>query len=256
MHSPTDPTAEASAPGTRRAAPPTLGDYHAVNKGGGLFSEATGQWVGAVLAAVAYRRGLAPTVLTVANLLVGAATAVTVVATAGPVADGRLPAWPVGLVALLGWQLAYAFDCADGQLARATGQTSHAGARVDILCDAALQIGLVTAVAAVASAQRPDAPTWLTVVFAGTWMVSLVTSALESGPAAASMVPSRSLPVRVVKLVRDPGALFFLAGLVVLLLPAAALWYVVAFAIVNGGFLLASIAFSARTALGTGERAR
>lgn len=236
-------------PAAHPVPPPTLRDYHAVNKGGGLFSEATGQWVGAVLAATAYRRGVAPTVLTVANLVVGLATSVTVVATASAVADGRLPAWPAGLVALLGWQLAYAFDCADGQLARATGQTSHAGARVDILCDAALQIGLVTGVAAVAVAQRPTTPAWLVAVFAGTWMVSLVTSALQSGPAAASMVPSRSLPVRVVKLVRDPGALFFLAGLILLLVPAAAVWYVVAFAVINGGFLLASIAFAARAAL-------
>jgi phosphatidylglycerophosphate synthase len=229
--------------------PPTLRDYHAVNKGGGLFSEATGQWIGAVLAAAAYRRGWAPTVLTVANFVVGVATSVTVVATAGAVADGRLPAWPAGLVALVGWQLAYAFDCADGQLARATGQTSHAGARVDILCDAALQIGLVAGAAAVAVAQRPTTPAWLVAVFAGTWMVSLVTSALQSGPAAASMVPSRSLPVRIAKLVRDPGALFFVAGLILLLVPAAAVWFVVAFAVINGGFLLASIAFAARAAL-------
>src|SRR5690606_12815538 len=106
------------------------------------------------------------------------------------------------------------------QLARATGQTSAAGARTDILCDVASQIALVTAVAVVAVAQRPDTPVWLVVVFAGTWLTNLVTSALQSGPAAASMVPSRSLPVRVIKLVRDPGAVFFLAALILLAAPA------------------------------------
>lgn len=232
------------------AAPrPGLTDYYAVNKGGGLFSEATGQWVGAVLAATGRRLGLAPTALTLVNLLIGLATSVTVIVLAEPVAAGTVPAWLVGVLALVGWQLAYAFDCADGQLARATGQTSMAGARTDILCDVASQIALVTALAAVAVAQRPATPAWLVAAFAGTWMVNLVTSALQSGPVAASMVPSRSLPVRIVKLVRDPGAVFVLAALILLLAPALMVWFVAAFAVVNGGFLLASIAFAARSGL-------
>lgn len=228
-----------------------LSDYHAVNKGGGLFSEATGQWLGAAFAATGHRLGLRPTVLTLVNLAIGLATSVTVIALAEPVADGTVPAWPVGLLALVGWQVAYAFDCADGQLARATGQTSVAGARTDILCDVASQIALLTAIATVAVAQRPGTPVWLVGAFIGGWMVNLVTSALQSGPAAASMVPSRSLPVRVVKLIRDPGALFFVAALILLVAPAGMVWFVAAFAIVNGGFLLASIAFSARAGLAT-----
>jgi phosphatidylglycerophosphate synthase len=228
---------------------PGLADFYAVNKGGGLFSEATGQWLGAALATAGARLGLAPTLLTLFNLAIALATAVTVVLLAEPVAAGSVPAWPVGLVALVGWQLAYAFDCADGQLARVTGQTSPAGARTDILCDVAAQIALVTALATVAVAQRPGTPAWLVAGFAGTWMVNLVTSALQSGPTAASMVPSRSLPVRVAKLVRDPGAVFFLAGLVLLLAPAGMVWFVAGFTILNGGFLLASIAFSARAGL-------
>jgi phosphatidylglycerophosphate synthase len=231
--------------------------FYAVNKGGGLFSEATGQWIGAVVAATGRRLGLTPTVLTLVNLAIGLATSVTVIALAEPVADGRVPAWPVGLLALVGWQLAYAFDCADGQLARVTGQTSTAGARTDILSDVASQIALVTALGTVAVAQRPETPTWLVGAFAGTWMVNLVTSALQATPAAASMVPSRSLPVRIAKLIRDPGLLFFVAGLILVFAPAAILWFVIVFAVVNGGFLLASIAFSARrswTERGQGDR--
>jgi phosphatidylglycerophosphate synthase len=228
---------------------PRLADFYAANKGGGLFSEATGQWVGAALAVAGRRLGLPPTALTLANLAIGLATSVVVTGLAGPVAAGTVPAWPVGLLALVGWQLAYAFDCADGQLARVTGQTSPAGARTDILCDVASQIALVTALGAVAVAQRPGIPVWLVAAFVGSWLVNLVTSALQSGPAAASLVPSRSLPVRVVKLVRDPGALFFVAALILALAPAGTYWFVVAFALVNSGFLLASIAFSARAGL-------
>ena len=80
-------------------------------------------------------------------------------------------------------------------------------------------------------------------------MVNLVTSVMQAGPNAASMVTSTSLPVRVVKLVRDYGAVISLAGLVLLLVPQWTIWLLVAFTVVNGGFLLASIAFSARAAL-------
>jgi phosphatidylglycerophosphate synthase len=227
---------------------PRAADFYRVNRGGGLFSEALSQRLGAVFAAAGNRLGLSPTALTVTNLVLGLAVSVTVVALAEPVADGRVPAWAVGLIALVGWQAAYALDCADGQLARVTGRTSSAGARVDVLCDVAAQIALVTALSATAVAQRPSTPAWLVSAFAGTWMVNLVTSVMQSGPNAASMVPSRSLPVRVVKLIRDYGAVIFVAALVLLLAPAWSVWLIAAFTLVNGGFLLASIAFSARSA--------
>ncbi|RAO13105.1 CDP-alcohol phosphatidyltransferase family protein [Micromonospora noduli] len=228
---------------------PTVADFHRVNRGGGLFSESISQWLGAVFALVAQRLGLRPTALTITNLVLGLATSVTVVALAGPVAAGDVPAWVVGLLALVGWQVAYSLDCADGQLARVTGQGSAAGARVDVLCDVAAQIALVAALAATAVAQEPGTPTWLVATFAGTWMVNLVASVMQAGPNAASMVTSTSLPVRLVKLVRDYGAVVFVAAVVLAVAPALVLWVMVAFTIVNGGFLLASIAFSARASL-------
>ncbi|WFE95279.1 CDP-alcohol phosphatidyltransferase family protein [Micromonospora sp. WMMD987] len=228
---------------------PTVADFHRVNRGGGLFSESVSQWLGAVFALVAQRLGLRPTALTITNLVLGLAASVTVVALADRVAAGAVPAWLVGLVALVGWQVAYALDCADGQLARVTGQGSAAGARVDVLCDVAAQIALVAALSATAVAQRPETPTWLVATFAGTWMVNLVTSVMQAGPNAASMVTSTSLPVRLVKLVRDYGAVIFVAGLVLMAAPALVFWVIVAFTVVNGGFLLASIAFSARASL-------
>lgn len=228
---------------------PSVADFHRVNRGGGLFSESVSQWLGAVFALVAQRLGLRPTALTLANLVLGLAASVTVVALADEVAAGTVPAWAVGLAALVGWQVAYSLDCADGQLARVTKTGSPAGARVDVLADVATQIALVAALSATAVAQRPSTPTWLVALFAGTWMVNLVTSVMQSGPNAASMVTSTSLPVRLVKLVRDYGAVIFVAGLVLAFAPALTFWVIVAFTIVNGGFLLASIAFSARASL-------
>jgi hypothetical protein len=63
------------------------------------------------------------------------------------------------------------------------------------------------------------------------------------------MVTSTSLPVRLAKLVRDYGAVIALAGLVLTVAPAWTVWLVAAFAVVNGGFLLASLVFSARSSL-------
>jgi phosphatidylglycerophosphate synthase len=227
---------------------PTASDFYATNRGGGLFSEAVGQHVGARIALAASRLGLSPTVLTVVNLVLGVAVSVAVIALAPAVARDDVPPWAVGLAALVGWQLAYAFDCADGQLARVTGRTSPAGARLDVLCDVAVQVALVTALGATAAAQSPSTPAWLIAAFAGSWMVNMVTSVLQSGPEAASMVPSRSLPVRVVKLVRDYGAVIALAGLVLTLAPQWTVWLIVAFTLVNGCFLLASVAYAARAA--------
>ena len=228
---------------------PTAADFYSTNRGGGLFSEAVSQHIGAHIAARAYRYRLAPTVLTVANLGLGCLASFVVIAAAGPVAQGRIWAWPIGLLALIGWQVAYALDCSDGQLARVTGQASTAGARVDVLCDVAAQIALVAALAATAKAQVPATPAWLLAAFAGTWMVNLVTSVMQSGPQAASMVTSRSLPVRVVKLVRDYGAVIALAGLVLTVAPQWTIWLVCLFTLVNAGFLAASIAFAGRQAL-------
>ncbi len=246
-----DPSASAGPPGgsAHLAGTPTAADYYAVNRGGGLFSEAISQRIGARLAVGAQKRGLAPSVLTVFNLGLGCLVSFVVIAAAGPVADGRIWAWPIGLLALVGWQLAYAFDCSDGQLARVTHRTSVAGGRLDVLCDVAVQISLVAALAATAEAQVPDTPAWLLAAFAGTWMVNLVTSVMQGGEQAASMVTGRSLPIRLVKLVRDYGAVIALAGVVLIVAPQWTIWFVSLFTLVNAAFLAASVVFSARQAL-------
>ncbi|WP_203825241.1 CDP-alcohol phosphatidyltransferase family protein [Actinoplanes palleronii] len=228
---------------------PTAADYYAVNRGGGLFSEAISQRIGSRLSVFAFKNKLSPTVMTVGNLGIGCLTSFVVIAAAGPVADGSGFGWLVGLIALVGWQLAYAFDCSDGQLARVTGQTSAAGGRLDVLCDVAVQSALVAALASVAKAQEPDTPAWLLAAFAATWMVNLVTSVMQHGDQASSMLSSTSLPVRAVKLVRDYGAVIALAGVLLTVAPQWTVWFVALFTLINAGFLAASIAFTGRTAL-------
>jgi phosphatidylglycerophosphate synthase len=220
---------------------PSFHDFYRVNRGGGLYSEALSQRLGALVAMGAVRARIRPTTLTLTNLVIGLAVAVAVITRAA-----HWSTW-VGVLALVGWQVAYVLDCSDGQLARVTGQGSAAGARVDILCDVASQVALVAALSTVAW-HRSHVPLWLVGLFCGTWLVNIVTSVLQTGPNAVSMVPSRSLPVRIVKLIRDPGVIFLVAGLVLAVAPGLTVWYIVAFTIINGGFLLASIAFTARAA--------
>ncbi|MBA3490143.1 MAG: CDP-alcohol phosphatidyltransferase family protein [Longispora sp.] len=209
---------------------------------------AISQRLGAQFAVLFARLGLSPTVMSAANLLVGLVASVAVLLAAPGMADGSVPPALLGLVAFVCWQVAYALDCGDGQLARVTKTGSPAGARVDVLCDVALQIALCAAVSAVAAAYTPTAPAWVFAAFAGTWAVNLVTSVMQTGDAASSMITSQSLSVKLVKLIRDYGALTALIGLVLAFIPQWMIWLVVTFTAVNALFLLASIVFAARSA--------
>jgi phosphatidylglycerophosphate synthase len=227
---------------------PTAADFRRRNRGGGLFTESVNQPLAGFVCVLANRLGAAPTVLTLLNLVIGLGTSTAVALLAPRMHSGAVPAVLVGLAALVLWQLAYTLDCADGQLARVTGQTSPAGARIDVLCDVVLQISLVTAVSVVASTYR-HVPVWLIAAFAGGWMVNLVTSVMQQGSSAHSLVPSRTPVVRVVKLVRDYGAVVTVLALAIALVPGWTVWLVAAFTVVNGLFVLASIAATARASL-------
>lgn len=208
----------------------------------GAFTQAVNYPVAARLGVLAHRRNARPVHLTVANLLLGLAASVGVIAWA---AHPRAHV-VVGLLAGLIWQAAYCCDCADGQLARLTGTATPAGARLDILCDIAVQVSLVAAVVTVATAARPGVPPWFVAVFAGSWMVNLVTAGLAKEGANASLITSTSRAVRLLKLARDYGFMLTLITAVLTVRPAAMVGVMVFFSLVNCGFLLASIARSAR----------
>lgn len=228
---------------TTSTASPSAAEFRARHRGGGLFTETVNQRLASYVCVAAHRLGAPPTALTLLNLAVGLGTSVAVALLVHAV-----PALVLGLGALVLWQAAYTLDCADGQLARVTGRTSPAGARVDVLCDVALQISLVVAVSTVADGYRRP-PVWLVAAFAGTWMVNLVTSVMQQGSAAQSLVSSRAAPVRVLKLVRDYGAVVTVLALAIALVPRYLAWVLGAFTIINGLFLLASIAAAARASL-------
>jgi hypothetical protein len=62
---------------------------------GGLASEHTSQWLGAVLALAAHRRNVSANWLSFANLVIGVSGSAVAVGFAGAVAQGRVPAWAV-----------------------------------------------------------------------------------------------------------------------------------------------------------------
>lgn len=107
------------------------------------------QRIGAVLAFLAGRAGLGPTGVTVLGMAIFLAAAIL------------FATLPQGLsallVCLLLLQLGYGFDCADGQLARATGRTSAFGAWLDIAADYFRNLVIAAAVV-VWSAKSGEAP--------------------------------------------------------------------------------------------------
>lgn len=120
----------------------SLADYWSLRyaAGGHFVTRHASQYAGAACAWLAQGAGLSPsqvTLLGTAAFLAGA----VLFATLG---DGVAPL----LGCLLLFQLGYALDCADGQLARATGRTSAFGAWLDVACDHARNVALGAMVAA------------------------------------------------------------------------------------------------------------
>jgi phosphatidylglycerophosphate synthase len=117
--------------------------YDAIRGGGGWWSLQVSSRLGSHVAVQAHRARLTPNQVTALGGGLGLLTSAAVVLSA----DDRRRA---AVVAFAGWQLSYAFDCADGQLARATGQTGPTGALLDLLWDFAVQVGVVASTVRVA----------------------------------------------------------------------------------------------------------
>ncbi|MGH8506143.1 MAG: CDP-alcohol phosphatidyltransferase family protein [Stenotrophobium sp.] len=95
------------------------------------------QRLGSVAAALAFRVGLSPNAVTLCGLVSMLAAALVYAL------GGSAGAWVLAAVL---WQLGFALDCADGQLARATGRGSAYGAWLDVACDHVRQSAIALAV--------------------------------------------------------------------------------------------------------------
>ena len=148
---------------------PSTGEFVAqFARGGYLWTMVVNQRIGALLAMWSMRLRLRPAHLTFLNLVLGTATSAAVA-----VLYGGAP-WPAAIVGIVGWELAYSLDCADGQLARATGKTSHRGAVSDLMGDFLVQLTVLATTLQIATARMT--PTWsavFSVFVTGGWMISL-----------------------------------------------------------------------------------
>lgn len=89
---------------------------------------------GAMIAMAASRLGISPNILSLLSAVITFCSC----ALAVYLEQGT---WLAGVVVIVGLQLGYAFDCADGPLARATGRQSSFGSLLDKICD--LSSGMV-----------------------------------------------------------------------------------------------------------------
>jgi len=107
-------------------------------KGVSLYSRYVNRPVGRVLAAGAYRAGATPNQMTMVSAVLSFSGVVAVA-----VAD---PGWPLAVGVYLALVLGFAFDSADGQLARLRRESSAAGEWLDHVVDCAKTTALHAAV--------------------------------------------------------------------------------------------------------------
>lgn len=191
------------------------------------------QRLGAVLGRAALHRGVRPRSLSLLNAAVGIATSLMTLA---------VYAWSplaASVVALVGWQLAYSADCADGQLARAGGQASETGAVLDLLCDYVVQLALLTVVTTIAMPSLDGPATGLTVLLAGLWLLAPFYSGVASDrlPARVGLIPRGGLLPTAVHSARDYGLHVALISLAIAVGPVAVLATLVLVGAVNFAFL-------------------
>lgn len=206
------PRPRADGESNRPSVPPTLAECYLAARqargGGFLYTQLVSDRLGTAVAAIGMRLGAHPTYLTLANLVLGIGGSAAIMASRYPHRTTYLLA--VGVVL---WQVAYIFDCADGQLARATGKTSAYGASVDVFVDVAVQISLVAALSD-AILLRHEIPGLLVVLFASAWPVNIVTFLLARGDGhvSHSLISRPSALVSVAKLLRDYGFVVLVLG--------------------------------------------
>lgn len=169
------------------------------SKGGFFWTQHVSQRIGAMMAVGAVRRGMHPSTISLwslATAVIASVAAIVLLPGAPYVAAGT---------ALLGWQLSYGLDCADGQVARATGRTSVAGGRLDLTVDFAVQVAVAGCLATAATGVA-----WLPAPLAAVCVAASLFPLFDeatgrSGDAAVPSVDRSSSLYQASSLVRDQG---------------------------------------------------
>lgn len=213
-----------------------------VHGGGGLYTRSISQWIGALIASWSANRGFHPSILTLTNLVIGLLSSVA----STFAGTNSLPL--LGLVALIGWQVAYAFDCADGQVARAAGRGSHLGARLDVLCDFAIHSSIAIAVASIIIEQSGSGGA-LVGAYASLITTGLVLNVVGKQYTGVHILSQRSIVADAARLLIDYGFMVLVLALTVTIRPNVLLWVASAYIILNGAHLVGSIILTSRSSL-------
>ncbi len=231
----------------------SLGDLYRLayaHRGSGyLFTRRVNDPLGSWVAAVAIRFDIHPTLVTITDLGLAIVASTFVITQADHLHSG----WAPGLVALLLWQLSYILDCADGQIARATGKTSSFGARVDVLVDFLVYAIVISALMTVLT-QRADPPVALVVFGAILWPLGILIYMLarNDGNRGHSFT-QRGGVVAVIKLIGDNGFILLVMGLWLFVHPQSIVIPVATICAVNACFLVASIGREAYLSMHVGS---
>lgn len=207
--------------------------------GGHPLTRVFSQRLGAAAAYLAQRAGLTPSGVT----LLGLATFL--------LAAFLFASLPSGAGATLAcavlMQLAYALDCADGQLARATGRTSAFGAWLDVACDYARCVALAFAASwFLARQMAPSTAALCSAAFLAGATIQIHTATLLRTGAAPALPEGRPGRIRwLVTLACDTAVVLLMLAL---LRGAPAL--LAAYLVATGGLYLIVSIYLARARLG------
>jgi phosphatidylglycerophosphate synthase len=204
-----------------------------------LFTRLVNDRLGWSVAAVGIRLGIHPSVITLVDLSLAMIASIVVITHAGEAHRW----WTPGLIAFIGWQLAYVLDCADGQVARATGKKSEYGARVDILVDFSVHSSIVCSLVIVI-VHASHGAMLLLAMFATTWPVNLITWVLSraDGNVGHSFTRTKSGLIGILRLARDYGFVLFVFSGWLVVAPQSVVIPVIVVTCINVVFLAASIA--------------
>jgi phosphatidylglycerophosphate synthase len=201
-----------AAPPTPKGAATLRAHRDAYARGGFAWTWQISQILGAVVARRAARLRATPNHLSLVNVALswlGAGIAML----AAP--EHRLAVVAVILL----WQLAYAFDCADGQLARAESIRNPYGALVDVLCDFFAQLAVLAAVVETVAGDR--AVPWYVAIGMAGWFGPFLYASVSDARHFHLVSRERSAMVRAVLGLQDYGLqVFVLAAALFVSVPA------------------------------------
>lgn len=226
---------------SRTPVPTTRELWTRYSRGGGDLTQIFNQRVGAFFAVTAVRMGLSANTVSVLSACVGVTTSTLFVI--------ALPAaLPAALIGVIGWQLAYSLDCADGQVARLSGKSSPRGAVLDLLIDFLVHTSVAIAMLNAVSTEI-EGP-WreeLSGFFTAAWLMGPYFEALYGQLPKSEGTPEVSPVRRMIRLVRDYSLHVTVLPLLLLVSPEALLIGLVAVCLPHAIALFVRIGSFARS---------